>query len=99
MFGNFYHLEHFSLVIWGFLTHVIDSLSFERSFKTNNTMYRTSPIFTADQFLHLKQVLGNFFTYWVKLPPLPIPILKNYANYRNKRSWIMSKGAVYKQFN
>ena len=62
-------------------------------------MYRTSPIFTADQFLHLKQVLGNFFTYWVKLPPLPIPILKNYANYRNKRSWIMSKGAVYKQFN
>ena len=32
MFGNFYHLEHFSLVIWGFLTHVIDSLSFENSF-------------------------------------------------------------------
>ena len=24
-------------------------------------MYRTSPIFTADQFLHLKQVLGIFY--------------------------------------
>ena len=32
-------------------------------------MYRTSPIFTADQFLHLKQVLGNLFYLLGKTSP------------------------------